>query len=68
MLALYNAMPPAEYSEIESKIQFYQCLNETRKNITRRDIIIILGNMNAKVGTEGDGIEQIMGTHGLSNI
>jgi hypothetical protein len=33
--------------------------------INKRDFIIVVGNMNAKVGAEYEGREQIMGRHGL---
>jgi hypothetical protein len=36
--------------------------------INRRDIIIVIGDMNAKVGTENEGLEQIMRRHGLGEI
>ena len=55
---------PKENAEVESTIHFYQCLNETMK-INKRDFIVVVGNMNAKVGAENEGREQIMGRHGL---
>ena len=47
-------------------IQFYYFLNETMK-INKRDFIVI-GNMNAKVGAENKGREQITGRHGLGEV
>jgi hypothetical protein len=37
------------------------------KKINRTDIII-MGDMNAKVGPENEGLEQIMGRHTLGKI
>jgi hypothetical protein len=34
--------------------------------INKRNFIIVVGNMNAKVGAENEGRKQIMGRHGLA--
>jgi exonuclease III len=67
-VSIVQCYVPTEISEIETKKQFYQCLNETMKMISRRDIIIVMGNMNAKVGVENEGLEQSMGRHGLGEM
>jgi hypothetical protein len=36
-----------------------------REKTIKRDIIIIMGDMNAKLGAENEGLEHIMGKHGL---
>jgi hypothetical protein len=38
------------------------------KKINKRNIIIVMGNINAKVAAENEGREQIMGRHGLSDV
>jgi len=46
---------PTENSEIQSKIQFYQCLNKIMK-INTRDIIAVMGDRNAKAGPKNEGL------------
>jgi len=46
---------PTENYEIESKIQFYQCFNKIMK-INTRDIIVVMGDMNAKDGVKNEGL------------
>lgn len=46
---------PTENSEIESKIEFYQCLNKIMK-INTRDIIVVMGDMKAKAGAKNEGL------------
>jgi endonuclease/exonuclease/phosphatase family metal-dependent hydrolase len=43
-------------------------LNEIIKKVRKRDIMILMGNMNAKVGSNNEGVEQVMGMHGLDNM
>jgi hypothetical protein len=48
-VSIVQCYAPTEISKTETKIQFYHCLNETVK-ISRRDVIIVMGYMNAMVG------------------
>jgi hypothetical protein len=36
-----------------------------REKTKKRDIVILMGDMNAKVGAENEGLEHIMGKHGF---
>jgi hypothetical protein len=56
---------PTEAAEEVEKQQFYMQLNEILRKQKKRDIIIIGGDLNAKVGQENEGLERIMGRHGL---
>ena len=46
----------------DTKDKFNQPLEETIRKCSARDIIIVMGDMNAKVGTDNTGFEEIMGT------
>ena len=35
------------------------------KNIPKGDINIVMGDLNAKVGPDNEGLKHVMGTHGL---
>jgi len=47
------------------KQEFYMQLNEILRRQKNRDIVITGGDLNAKVGQENEGLEHIMGKHGL---
>jgi hypothetical protein len=36
--------------------------------ISRKDVILVMGDLNAKVGSNNEGLEHIMGKHGLGYI
>jgi endonuclease/exonuclease/phosphatase family metal-dependent hydrolase len=43
-------------------------LNKVLRQKTRKqNIVILMGDMNAKVGAENEGLKHIMGKHGLGN-
>jgi hypothetical protein len=49
-----------ETSAEETKEKFYGQLDTTIAKIKKRDIIIPMGDLNAKIGRDNKGIEQIM--------
>ncbi|KAL1445995.1 hypothetical protein WDU94_003677 [Cyamophila willieti] len=55
---------PIEDSEEEIKDQFYDSLDDTLRKIKKQDIKILMGDVNAKLGPDNTGFENIMGTHG----
>ncbi|KAK9680140.1 Endonuclease-reverse transcriptase [Popillia japonica] len=55
---------PTEVSEEEPKDVFYQELSTLQK-VKNGDIIILMGDLNAKVGSNNEEYENIMGQHGL---
>jgi hypothetical protein len=55
-------------TEKEKKEEFYQQLSETIATATKRDVIIVMGDMNAKVGSNNEGLEHVMGRHGTGNM
>ncbi|OCT72028.1 hypothetical protein XELAEV_18035012mg [Xenopus laevis] len=54
---------PTNSSDTEKKEYFYQQLHETPRKANKRDIIIIMGDMNANIGTDNEGLEHVMGRH-----
>lgn len=54
-ISILQCYVPTENSEIQSKIQFYQCLNKIMK-INTRDIIAVMGDRNAKAGPKNEGL------------
>ena len=56
--------PHNEKEDLE-KEQFYLELQEVVDGCNKNDIIIVMGDLNAKVGNNNNGYERTMGTHGL---
>ena len=58
---------PTEVAEITDNLDFYCKLQEILLH-NRRDICIVMGDLNAKIGAENEGLEHIMGNHGIGEI
>jgi len=50
------------------KEKFYQQLHETIPTVQKRDVIIVVGDMNAKIGSNNEGLEHVMGRHEIGNM
>ncbi|XP_018022732.1 craniofacial development protein 2-like [Hyalella azteca] len=64
-VTIIQVYAPHNEREEEEKEQFYQELQETLDGCSRNDITIIMGDLNAKVGSDNSGYERTMGVHGL---
>ncbi|GFR92148.1 craniofacial development protein 2 [Elysia marginata] len=49
---------------IDIKTEFYETLDETVRKSHRHDILIVTGDFNAKVGTDPNHYDSVMGKHG----
>ena len=67
-LNIIQCYAPTNDADDETKEEFYQLLKETTRKLSTRDITIIMGDINAKVGTDNTGFEEVMGTKGLGTI
>ncbi|VDO67478.1 unnamed protein product, partial [Schistosoma margrebowiei] len=56
---------PTNDSNDDIKDQFYERLQSVIEKCPRKDLTILMGDLNAKVGIENTGYEDIMGRHGL---
>lgn len=52
-------------SSQDEKEVFYASLCATIEEVKKSDIVILMGDLNAKVGNDNRGYENIMGKHGL---
>jgi endonuclease/exonuclease/phosphatase family metal-dependent hydrolase len=66
-MTLINVCAPTEYKEEEIKEQFYDELQRTQYRIPKHDLIIILGDMNDKLGKE-KVFSQVIGCQTLHNV
>ena len=63
-----NCYAPTNAAEVETKADFYDELQKTLDSRTRRDILIVTGDFNAKIGNDNTGRERIMGREGLGTM
>ncbi|XP_048770307.2 craniofacial development protein 2-like [Ostrea edulis] len=59
---------PTNEAEESEKDDFYNALQATVDKTPKRDILIIMGDLNAKVGSDGVGRETEIGPHGIGNM
>ncbi|XP_056017310.1 craniofacial development protein 2-like [Ostrea edulis] len=64
-LSVIACCAPTEVAEEEDKNIFYEKLQELIETTPRHDILVVLGDLNAKVGNENIGKEATMGMHGI---
>ena len=52
----------------EVKSEFYARLQGVIDGVARKDLILLLGDFIAKVGSNNTGFEAVMGKHGLGEM
>ena len=67
-LTIIQCYAPTGITEKDKKEEFYQQLSETINTVKQRDVIIVVGDMNAKIGPNNEGMELVMGRHGIGNM
>jgi exonuclease III len=70
-ITVINVYAPTNSKETEAKDIFYEQIQAILHKLQRkhkRDIIIIIGDWNAKVGCDNTGNEHVMGKHGIGTI
>jgi N-methylhydantoinase B/oxoprolinase/acetone carboxylase alpha subunit len=66
-VTIIQCYAPTQITEVNKKDEFYQQLNKIIKKV-KRYIIVLTGDMNAKIGSNNKGLEQVMGKHGLGDM
>jgi hypothetical protein len=64
-IVMIQCYAPTAAAEEAERQEFYVQLNEILRKQTKKDIIILGRDLNAKVGQENEVLEHIMGRHGL---
>jgi len=67
-LNIINCYAPTNDKEEEEKEAFYSRLQGEVDKVRQKDITILMGDLNAQVGTSNTGYEEVMGTHGIRTM
>ena len=59
---------PTNDVDDEVKARFYDSLNHLLDSIGARDLIILMGDFNAKIGGQNEGYEAAVGKHGVGKM
>ena len=62
-VSLFVCYAPTEAADQEAKDTFYQMLNNELRLVSRHDITMVLGDMNATIGSNRTGLERIIGPY-----
>jgi len=62
-IAVIQVYAPTSDSSEEDIEKFYGQLEQTIEELPKKDVKIIIGDWNAKVGTDNVGWEQVIGSH-----
>ncbi|XP_071136879.1 craniofacial development protein 2-like [Mytilus edulis] len=66
--SIIKVYSPTNEADKEIKIEFYEMLQAEIEKIPKKDLTIIMGDFNAKVGQNNSGFERIMGKHGCGTL
>ncbi|XP_068229081.1 craniofacial development protein 2-like [Palaemon carinicauda] len=64
----YSCYAPTNDSPEELNDEYYEELQNVIDEIPKRDMKIVIGDFNAKVGRNNQGIENVMGVEGLGEV
>ena len=59
---------PTNDADDDAKARFYDSLNHLLGRVGARDLVILMGDFNAKIGGQNEGYEEVMGKHGVGKI
>ena len=67
-MSIIQVYAPTNDATEEEKESFYYQLQTVYDRTPRRDVIVVIGNFNAKIGNNNTGMETVMGQHGLGSM
>ena len=67
-LTIIQSYAPTNVAEPQEKDQYYSQLNAIVDKIPKGDIKILMGDFNAKIGSDNTDYERVMGRHGLGEM
>ena len=63
-VTIIQCYAPTNIADIEDKVHFYEQVQSVMDRVPARDMKILMGDLNAKVGTDNTNRDLIMGKHG----
>jgi exonuclease III len=66
-LTVFSVYAPTLDSDPADKNAFYSCLEQLLLTVPSKDKLLILGDFNARVGTDNTNFERVMGKNGHGN-
>ncbi|KAI0224962.1 hypothetical protein LSAT2_024073 [Lamellibrachia satsuma] len=67
-ITIIHCYAPTNSAEFEEKETFYQYLQTVTQKLPKRDIQVVMGDMNAKIGKDNDNWKGTMGKEGLGQM
>ena len=67
-LNVIQCYAPTNDTEDEKKEDFYQHLQTVLDRVGKKDMTILMGDFNAKIGSDNTGYEEVMGKQGLGEM
>jgi len=67
-LNIVQGYAPTNDTEDDKKDDFYEQLQVAIDRLGKKDITLVMGDFNAKIGDDNTGYESIMGRHGLGQM
>ena len=64
-ISIIQVYAPTNEANDEDKEHFYEQLQAVVDGVPKHDILIVMGDLNAKVGDKNEGYENIIGKHGF---
>lgn len=59
---------PSEDAYFKKKVAFYDVLNSTIANVPKRDLILLMGDFNAKKGGDNESMKHVIGKHRVEKM
>ena len=64
-LTMIHTYAPIEGTDEQIKDEFYEKSQETIQQVNKHDLLIVTGDMNAKVSNDNENYEQVIGKQGI---
>lgn len=67
-VTILQCYAPTDTTDLATKEAFYDQLTSTISSIHKKDVCVLMGDMNAQIGNDNSQLEHIMGRHALGSM